>query len=49
MRPLGISIYPDKSDTYQLTEHLKFVYKKAGEYLFFINIYVDEVSSYDEA
>lgn len=47
MRPLGISIYPDKSDTYQLTEHLKFAYKKAGEYSFFNGIYGEGINLYD--
>lgn len=49
MRRLGKSIYLDKSDTNELTRYIKIAYDKAGEFLFFNDINVDEVSLYDEA
>lgn len=49
MRRLGISIYPDKSDTNELTRYIKIAYEKAGEYLFSNDINVYEEILYDEA
>lgn len=48
MRRLVISIYPVKYDTNELTRYIKLINYKAGEYVFFNDINIDEVSLHDE-